>query len=147
MTTPDERPDLDPAAPASPETPAFAPVSAPAPLESAHAGPAAARPEATGGELKSRIESGARAFDQRAQALGREAETAVTRWGENPAVKETADIAGRVWGLVLLAVGLWFLADVTLKLDLPSFAWRDLWPIALIALGAIVVLRGLMRRA
>lgn len=138
MTTPDERPDLDPAAPAPADVP---PPAAPG------SAPATSRPAATGDELKSAIESGARAFDQRAQALGREAEAAVTRWGENPAVKETADVAGRIWGLVLLAVGLWFFADVTLKLDLPSFAWRDLWPIVLIALGAIVVLRGMMRRA
>ena len=36
---------------------------------------------------------------------------------------------------MLLAVGLWFFADVTLGYDMPSIAWRDLWPLALIVIG------------
>lgn len=135
MTEPEERPDLPLRAPASTD-----PAGAP-PAQAASA--AGAEP---GADLKQALERGARAFDQRAQALGREAEAAVTRWGENPAVRETADVATRVWGLVLLGFGLWFFADVTLGLDVPSVAWRDLWPAVLIALGAVIVLRGMTRR-
>jgi hypothetical protein len=57
-----------------------------------------------------------------------------------------ADTAGRIWGLIVLAVGLWFFADITLGLDMPSVAWRDLWPVALIVIGLAVVIRGMARR-
>ena len=136
MTSPNERPDIPPLPPAGPG-PADAPPAQPAP----------AAPAATGADLRTTLEDGARTLDQRAQALGREAEAAARRWGENPAVKETADLAGRLWGLVLLGFGLWFFADVTLKLDLPSLRWGELWPVVLIVLGAFVVLRGLARRS
>lgn len=89
---------------------------------------------------------GPESLGQRAEALGREAEAAALRLGTNPAVRETVDLAGRLWGLVLLGLGLWFFADVTLKLDLPAIAWRDAWPIALIAVGGLVIVRGLARR-
>jgi hypothetical protein len=136
MTTPNERPDIPPLPPAGPE-PADVPPAQPAP----------AAPAATGVDLRTTLEDGARTLDLRAQALGREAEAAARRWGENPAVKETADLAGRLWGLVLLGFGLWFFADVTLKLDLPSLRWGELWPVILIVLGGFVVLRGLARRS
>jgi hypothetical protein len=136
MTTPNERPDIPPLPPAGPE-PADVPPAQPAP----------AAPAATGVDLRTTLEDGARTLDLRAQALGREAEAAARRWGENPAVKETADLAGRLWGLVLLGFGLWFFADVTLELDLPSLRWGELWPVILIVLGGFVVLRGLARRS
>lgn len=135
MTSLNERPDVPPV-PATPAEPAMAPSQ-----------PAPAAPAATGTDLKAALEDGARTLDQRAQALGREAEAAARRWGENPAVKETADIAGRLWGLVLLAFGLWFLADVTLDMDLPNVRWSEVWPVLLIVLGGFVVIRGLARRS
>ncbi|OGO55038.1 MAG: hypothetical protein A2V84_03765 [Chloroflexi bacterium RBG_16_70_13] len=124
-----------PPAPTTPPAPA-APTTPPAP-------PA---PAAAGTDLRTAFESGARAFDERAQALGREAEGAARRWSESPAVKETADLAGRLWGLVLLALGLWFLADVTLDMALPNVRWNELWPVILILIGGFVVLRGMARR-
>ena len=136
MTTPNERPDIPPLPPAGTEPADVPPVQ-----------PAPAAPAAPGVDLRTTLEDGARTLDQRAQALGREAEEAAKRWGEIPAVKETADLAGRLWGLVLLGFGLWFFADVTLKLDLPSVRWSELWPVVLIVLGGFVVLRGLARRS
>ena len=109
--------------------------------------PATQRFEARSGDFGRRVEESAEAIGKRAEALGHEAEAAAQRWGSSPAVRETADAAGRVWGLVLLAVGLWFLADVTLRLDMPSVAWRDLWPLALIVFGGFIVLKGMTRRA
>jgi hypothetical protein len=138
MTTPNERPDIPPLPPAGPEPAVVAPAQP--------AQPAPAAPIATGADLRTALEDGARTLDVRAQALGREAEAAARRWGENPAVKETADLAGRLWGLVVLGFGLWFFADVTLRLDLPNLRWAELWPVILIVLGGFVVLRGLARR-
>jgi len=147
MTSPNERPDLPPV-PASTPDPAGAPEPAPtpepAPVPQPDPATAAAGP---GPDLRTTLEDGARAFDQRAQALGREAEAAVARLGENPAVRETADLATRLWGLVVLAIGLWFFADITLKLDLPAMAWGDLWPLILIIVGGFVILRGVARRS
>ena len=134
MTTPTERPDLPPDQPAQSRSPA---PGAPA-AQSASPAP--------GADLRASLEGGARAFDERAQALGREAEQAVARLGANPAVRATADLAGRLWGLVLLGFGIWFLLDVTLRMDLPPVAWDQLWPLILIVLGGFVVLRGMGRR-
>ena len=128
MSTPTERPDLPPEQPAQPAPPVLS------------------APPAPGADLRGSLESGARAFDERAQALGREAEAAVARLGANPAVRETADLAGRLWGLVLLGFGIWFLMDVTLRMDLPRIAWDQMWPLVLIVVGALVVVRGMARR-
>ena len=78
---------------------------------------------------------------------GRRAEEAGQRWSKDPSVVRVADAGGIIWGLILLGVGLWFFADVTLGLDMPSIAWRDLWPIALIGIGLLVLVRGMTRRA
>lgn len=50
-----------------------------------------------------------------------------------------------VVGLVLLAVGLWFFAEHTLGLDLPTLRWSQLWPVILIVIG-VWVLFGARRR-
>jgi hypothetical protein len=101
------------------------------------------RPEGSGGPTG----FDSRAFEARAQSLGRELDQATRSFTESPAVQDTAVLAGRVMGVILLAVGAWFLADVTLGLDLPGVAWRDLWPLALIAFGLVFVLRGALRRS
>lgn len=88
----------------------------------------------------------ARKIDEKAQALGREAEAAANRFAANPAVRNTADTAGLIWGLLLLVVGLWLFAAITLRLDLPSVAWADFWPVILILFGGLIVVRGLARR-
>jgi hypothetical protein len=49
-------------------------------------------------------------------------------------------------GVVLLAIGLWYFADRTLGLDLPRLRWNDLWPIALILLGAWILAGPYLRR-
>lgn len=89
-------------------------------------------------------------FGQRAGAagekLGKEAEAAAPRWSKDPAVVAAGDTAARVWGLLVLAVGVWFFADITLGMDMPAIAWRDVWPVALIVLGLAVLLRGVASR-
>lgn len=95
-------------------------------------------------------------FEQRVESFGREAGEAGERlgrraeaWGKDlerdPRARRAADLAARVWGAFLIALGVWFLLDVTLGYDMPQIAWRDLWPIALILLGLVIVVRGMAR--
>jgi hypothetical protein len=51
-----------------------------------------------------------------------------------------------VMGVVLLAVGLWFFADQTLELDMPSLRWSQLWPILIIGVGAWIAIGSMRRR-
>ena len=44
-----------------------------------------------------------------------------------------------IFGLILLAVGLWFFAEVTLGIDLPRIRWGQLWPLILIGIGALIL--------
>ncbi len=57
-----------------------------------------------------------------------------------------ADTAARFWGLIVLAVGLWFFADVTIGMDMPAVPWGDIWPLGLILIGGLIVVRGMSRR-
>lgn len=50
-----------------------------------------------------------------------------------------------IFGLLLVAVGLWFFAEQTLGLDLPTLRWSQLWPLILIVVG-VWVLFGARRR-
>ncbi len=59
---------------------------------------------------------------------------------------EVADLAGRVWGLILLGVGLWLFARITLQLDLPDIPVGDLWPVVLILFGGMLLLGSGRRR-
>ncbi|MEO8272627.1 MAG: hypothetical protein ABI620_01005 [Chloroflexota bacterium] len=96
--------------------------------------------------FEDRVESFARDVDSAGQRIGREAEAAGQRLAKDPGVQRAADTAARVWGLVVLAIGLWFLADVTIGMDMPAVAWGDIWPLGLILLGALIVVRGMARR-
>jgi hypothetical protein len=51
-----------------------------------------------------------------------------------------------VFGAVILAIGLWYFADRTLGLNLPRLNWNELWPVALIALGAWIIAGPYLRR-
>lgn len=105
----------------------------------------APEPEATP-TFEERMERFGHEAGEAGERWGRRAEAAGERWSKDPGVVRAADTAGRIWGLVVLAIGLWFFADVTLGYDMPSIAWRDLWPVVLIAIGLVVVIRGMTRR-
>ena len=80
------------------------------------------------------------------ESFGKEVEASANRWSRDPGVKGNLTFLGRLWGLALVAAGVWLFAGVTLGYDLPSLPLRDLWPIGLIVLGGAVVVRGVARR-
>lgn len=96
--------------------------------------------------FEQRIEGFGRDVGAAGERLGREAEAAGQRLASDPNVTRAADTAARVWGLIVLAVGLWFLADVTFELDMPNVPWGDVWPVGLILIGLVVVVRGMTSR-
>jgi hypothetical protein len=87
-----------------------------------------------------------REFEARAERFGVEAEATGRRLAADPTILGVSDLLLRLWGVVLLAVGAWFLADVTLGADLPAVDVGALWPFALIVMGLGVVTSGLTRR-
>ena len=56
------------------------------------------------------------------------------------------DTGAMVWGAILLVVGLWFFLDNTLGIELPAIDWGDVWPVIVIAVGAILIFQGMRRR-
>ena len=53
---------------------------------------------------------------------------------------------GKMIFYITAAIGLWFFADLTLGMDMPAVAWRDIWPLGLILLGLAVLIRGMASR-
>lgn len=96
--------------------------------------------------FEQRVEGFGRDVGAAGERFGREAESAGHRLANDPTIQRAGDTAARVWGLVVLAAGIWFLADVTLKMDMPNVPWGDVWPLGLILLGALIVVRGMGRR-
>ena len=99
-----------------------------------------------GQTFEQRMEDLGHRAEEAGERFGRDAEAAAERWKKDPAVAAAGDTAAQVWGLVVLGAGLWFFTDITLAMDMPAVAWRDVWPLALIVLGLVVVLRGVARR-
>lgn len=96
--------------------------------------------------FEQRVDAFGREVGAAGERLGREAEAAGKRLQRDPSVQRAADTAARVWGLIVLAFGVWFLADVTLGIDMPTVPWGDVWPLGLILLGVLIVVRGMGRR-
>lgn len=55
--------------------------------------------------------------------------------------------ASVVFGLILLAIGLWFFVEQTLGIELPRVRWSQFWPVILIGLGVWIVLGSMRRRS
>ncbi len=105
--------------------------------------PPSAAPKAT---FEQRVEGFGRDVGAAGERLGREAEAAGQRLAKDPSWQRAGDTAARMWGLIVLAVGVWFLADVTIGLDMPNVPWGDIWPLGLILIGLLIVVRGAGRR-
>ena len=52
-----------------------------------------------------------------------------------------------IGGAIILLIGLWFFATTTLGLELPLIDWGQYWPVILIAIGLLIVLRAIRRSA
>ena len=96
--------------------------------------------------FEQRMDSFGREVGEAGERFGRQAEAAGQRLAKDPGVLRATDTLARIWGLIILAAGLWFLADVTIGLDMPTVPWGDLWPLALILIGLFVVVRGMGSR-
>lgn len=110
----------------------------------------AAAPEPAAAPTKESFEQRMERFGEEVgeagERFGRRAEAFGERVSKDPGYQRAADTAARVWGLIILAVGAWFLADVTLGYDMPTIPWGDVWPVGLIVIGLVVILRGMGRR-
>ena len=49
-------------------------------------------------------------------------------------------------GLAFVLVGVYYFLDRTLGIRMPPIVWGSLWPVLLIALGALILLRSMERR-
>jgi hypothetical protein len=98
-------------------------------------------------DLGDRMKAFGQEASTRGQQLGREAQAAGDRWSKDPGLVRVASTASRIWGLLLVLVGLWFFAQFTLGYSLPAVPWGELWPVALVVLGLLVIARGMARRA
>jgi uncharacterized membrane protein len=56
------------------------------------------------------------------------------------------NIGALVVGLVILAIGVYYLLDRTLGIAMPPIHWGSLWPIFLVILGGLILLRSIERR-
>jgi len=55
-------------------------------------------------------------------------------------------LASIVFGLVVLAIGVWYFLDRTLGIAMPAIRWGSLWPVLLILLGLVIVVQAARRR-
>ncbi len=95
--------------------------------------------------FEERMEGLGREADAAGERIGRQAEATGKRLASDPAVVRAADTAARVWGLIVLVIGVWFLADVTFGMDMPRIPWGELWPVAIILVGLSILVRGMRR--
>ena len=56
------------------------------------------------------------------------------------------NLASIVVGLLLLAIGAWYLLDHTLDIEMPRIDWGDFWPVILIAIGGVVIYQSIRSR-
>ena len=63
-----------------------------------------------------------------------------------PPRSRESNIASMVVGIILLVIGIWYLLDHTLGIQMPRIDWSDFWPILLIAIGGIMLVRSARRR-
>ncbi len=63
-----------------------------------------------------------------------------------PPRQAESNLASIVFGVLILAIGVWYLLDQTLGFEMPRVRWADLWPIFLIVVGIAILFRSARRR-
>jgi hypothetical protein len=63
----------------------------------------------------------------------------------SPLRHQRGGAAPLISGTIVLLIGLWFFATTTLGLDLPRIDWRQYWPVILILIGLLIILRAFAR--
>jgi hypothetical protein len=63
-----------------------------------------------------------------------------------PPRQRESGTAALVVGGILIAVGIWYFLEQTLGIRMPRIVWRDIWPLILIVIGVIVIVRSLDNR-
>jgi len=58
-----------------------------------------------------------------------------------PQGQRGTNVASIVVGLVFLGIGIWYFLDTTLGLTMPDIEWDNIWPIILIVIGGVIVVR------
>ena len=51
-----------------------------------------------------------------------------------------------VVGLFFLVLGVWFFLEQTLGIAMPDISWSAIWPVVLIVLGAVILVRSVANR-
>lgn len=64
----------------------------------------------------------------------------------HPPRRRESNTAAVIVGLLFIAVGGWYFLEQTLGIEMPRIAWRDIWPVLLILLGVVIVVRSMDRR-
>jgi hypothetical protein len=54
-------------------------------------------------------------------------------------------LAAIVFGLIVLGVGLYYFVDRTLGIALPAIRWGNLWPLLLVLVGGLILVRAMGR--
>jgi len=54
--------------------------------------------------------------------------------------------ASIAFGLIVLAIGIYFFLDHTLGIAMPAIHWGSLWPVILVVLGGLILFRSVERR-
>ena len=63
----------------------------------------------------------------------------------SPPRRERDRGAEHIGGTIVLLIGLWLFATTTLGLELPRIDWHVYWPVILIVIGLLVILRAVRR--
>ena len=58
-----------------------------------------------------------------------------------PPKQRGTNVASILVGLVFLGIGTWYFLDTTLGLTMPDIEWDNIWPIILIVIGGVIVVR------
>jgi len=140
-TQPHQIPGVIPPAP-GPASAGAVPAPAPGPLDGGAAGSAGRVPEPDAADAGPTV-----GVPPPSPPLRADPDRPQTAWREPPWVppapvqRRGPSTIAIVVGLIILVVGLYYFIDRTLGIDLPAVSWGNLWPVILIVIGGIILVR------